>query len=260
MKDRKDKTPILAAGGIVLRGERKPQIAVVQLRKMGAWVLPKGKLAAGEDMLAAARREVLEETGHRVSVHEFLGTIAYEAGGRPKVVQFWRMQALPGPTGELMRDVRAVDWLGLDEALERLSHAREQAFLAQVGPPALKAAEQSQRRVVERASRKRPVERPALAALAADPTPWLVSIDHAAPAPVDSAPILGPVEPERVAPERMAAPAPAIVPAAPFMPSPPMSTGDTASMIAGQGALERTWQWLRHVSTQVTHAQRPRRA
>ena len=74
MKNRKDKTraPILAAGGIVLRGDRTPQFAVVQLRKLGAWVLPKGKLAANEDAIAAARREVLEETGHRVTIHEFL--------------------------------------------------------------------------------------------------------------------------------------------------------------------------------------------
>jgi len=29
---------------------------------------------------------VLEETGHRVAIHEFLGTLAYEAGGHPKLV------------------------------------------------------------------------------------------------------------------------------------------------------------------------------
>ena len=71
MKNRKDKTraPIQAAGGIVLRGDRRPQFAVVQLRKLGAWVLPKGKLAADEDAMAAARREVLEETGHLSLIH-----------------------------------------------------------------------------------------------------------------------------------------------------------------------------------------------
>ena len=127
MKERRDKTriPILAAGGIVLRGDRKPQIAVVQLRKLSAWVLPKGKLAASESAIAAARREVLEETGHRVSIHEFLGTLAYEAGGRPKVVQFWRMQAIGGPVGELMRDVKAVQWLPLDDAIAHYRRALE---------------------------------------------------------------------------------------------------------------------------------------
>ena len=152
MKDRKDKTrtPILAAGGIVLRGDRQPQFAVVQLRKLGAWVLPKGKLAAGEDAIAAARREVLEETGHRVTIHEFLGTLAYEASRRPKVVQFWRMQALGEPIGGLMRDVKAVQWLALEDAIDRLTHPREQAFLEQVGPIALKSAERSARRARER--------------------------------------------------------------------------------------------------------------
>jgi 8-oxo-dGTP diphosphatase len=152
MKERKDKSrvPILAAGGIVLRNDRSPQFAIVQLRKLGAWGLPKGKLAAGEDAIAAARREVLEETGHRVTVHEFLGTLAYETSGRPKVVQFWRMHAVGGPTGDLTRDVTAVHWLALEDAIDRLNHLRERVFLEQVGPIALEFAERSARRAVLR--------------------------------------------------------------------------------------------------------------
>src|SRR5258707_13385569 len=142
MKERKDKSrvPILAAGGIVLRNDRRPQFAIVQLRKLGAWGLPKGKLAAGEDAIAAAHREVLEETGHRVTVHEFLGTLAYETSGRPKVVQFWRMHAIGGLAGDLTRDVTAVDWLALEEAIDRLTHLRERGFLEQVGPVDLKSS------------------------------------------------------------------------------------------------------------------------
>src|SRR6516225_7021808 len=149
MKERKDKSrvPILAAGGIVLRNDRTPQFAIVQLRKLGAWGLPKGKLAACEDAIAAARREVLEETGHRVTIHEFLGTLAYEASGRPKVVQFWRMHAVGGPARDLTRDVRTVEWLALEEAIGRLTHLRERVFLEQVGPIALKLAERAARRV-----------------------------------------------------------------------------------------------------------------
>src|SRR5258708_31741868 len=145
MKERKDKSrvPILAAGGIVLRNDHRPQFAIVQLRKLGAWGLPKGKLAAGEDAMAAARREVLEETGHRVTVHEFLGMLAYETSVRPKVVQFWRMHALGEPTGDLMRDVKAVHWLALDDAIDQLTHLRERVFLEQVGPIALKFADRS---------------------------------------------------------------------------------------------------------------------
>ena len=135
----KTRSPILAAGGIVVRDAPEPLLAIVQLRKDKAWVLPKGKLKPGEDALAAARREVLEETGHEVEVHEFLGAMAREAG-KPKVVQFWRMRAIGAPRRKLMRDVKAVKWLPLDQAIKTLTHAHERAFLAQVGPVALRAA------------------------------------------------------------------------------------------------------------------------
>jgi 8-oxo-dGTP diphosphatase len=140
MKRRKARSPIQAAGGIVIRGDREPLIAIVQLRKSDQWVLPKGKLDRDESAVAAARREVLEEVGHEVNVHEFLGTMAYAVGSRPKVVQFWRMEATGEPVGRLMNDVKAVAWLPLAAAIDRLSHPREQAFLRNVGPAALGAA------------------------------------------------------------------------------------------------------------------------
>ncbi len=131
--------PVVAAGGIVLRRQQPPLIAVVRLRKRDEWVLPKGKLDEGETTRAAARREVLEETGHNVTVHEFLGTLAYDAGGRSKIVHYWRMEAGGEQAHELMNDVRAVDWLPLDAAIARLSRNYEQAFLENVGPQALAA-------------------------------------------------------------------------------------------------------------------------
>ena len=106
------RAPVLAAGGIVLRQARPPLIAVVRLRK-GEWVLPKGKLDDGETPRDAAMREVWEETGHDVSVHEFLGTLAYDLGGRSKIVHYWRMETQGRPTRDLTNDVRAVDWLPL---------------------------------------------------------------------------------------------------------------------------------------------------
>jgi len=99
------RTPIYAAGGIVLRGRARPLVAVVQRSKDDAWVLPRGKLKRDENPVAGARREVVEETGHRVRVHEFLGAITYRARGRPKVVQFWRMQAYERPSRDVMKDI-----------------------------------------------------------------------------------------------------------------------------------------------------------
>jgi 8-oxo-dGTP diphosphatase len=181
MKKRREKSraPILAAGGIVLRGGREPLIAVVQLRKCNSWVLPKGKLNANESALAAARREVLEEVGHKVHVHEFLGTISHDVGHRTKVVQFWRMRAVGEPVGRLARDVKAVRWLPPEEAAEKLSRSREREFLNSIAPAVREAVERSARqdRSAERVAHTTPVE----PALQSPDAPIIEQLQPAAP-------------------------------------------------------------------------------
>jgi 8-oxo-dGTP diphosphatase len=130
--------PIHAAGGIVVRAGARPLIAVVQRSKDDAWVLPRGKLKRNEHPRAGALREALEETGHRVEVHEYLGAITYRARGRPKIVQFWRMQARERPSRDVMEDIVAVKWLPFHKAVRRLSYPLEKLFLQQVGRRALK--------------------------------------------------------------------------------------------------------------------------
>lgn len=124
---------IHAAGGIVVRNGARPLIAIVQRAKDELWVLPRGKLKRDESALAGARREVVEETGHRVRVREFVGAITYRARGRPKVVQFWRMQAEANPSRDLMEDIIAVEWLPLSAAIRKLSYPLERLFLSHVG-------------------------------------------------------------------------------------------------------------------------------
>jgi len=140
------RTPIVAAGGIVLRGGARPRIAVVQRRKDNGWVLPKGKLKSKESPISAARREASEETGHDVAVREFLGVIYYFASGRPKLVHFWQMQAKDAPGRTFTRDIKALEWLPLASAIERLSRPHEQAFLRQVGRRAVKLMEPESRK------------------------------------------------------------------------------------------------------------------
>lgn len=141
----KARAPILAAGGIVFREGSRPRIAIVRLRRDKSWVLPKGKLYPGERPLAAAIREVQEETGHAVSVRAFLGSMSYPADGKIKIVQFWHMQATARPICEPMHDIKAVKWVSLKQAIDTLTRTHEKVFLASVGPAALKATKQSAR-------------------------------------------------------------------------------------------------------------------
>jgi 8-oxo-dGTP diphosphatase len=127
----------MGAGGIVVRDGPRPLIALVQRRKDDAWVLPKGKLKRKEAPLAAAEREVVEETGYKVEIHDYLGAISYKVGRKLKLVEFWRMQAR-GKTGRKPTDdIKAVQWLPLDAAIEQLELPLEQLFLRNVGPRAL---------------------------------------------------------------------------------------------------------------------------
>jgi 8-oxo-dGTP diphosphatase len=127
------RAPIHAAGGIVFRGRKRPLVAVVQRSKDERWVLPRGKLKRKEDPQIGARREAVEETGHPVAVHDFVGAITYRTSGRPKVVQFWLMRAAERPDRDLMADIIRVEWLPLKAAVRRLTFPLEKLFLAQVG-------------------------------------------------------------------------------------------------------------------------------
>jgi 8-oxo-dGTP diphosphatase len=137
------RAPIMGAGGIVVRDGPRPLIALVQRRKDDAWVLPKGKLKRKEEPITAAEREVVEETGFEVAIHEYLGAISYKVGRKPKLVEFWRMQAVSKIGRKPARDIKAVQWLPLDAAIARLELPLEQLFLRNVGPRALAAVTES---------------------------------------------------------------------------------------------------------------------
>jgi 8-oxo-dGTP diphosphatase len=166
----KGPAPILAAGGIVLRGNTKPRFAVVRMRREKSWVLPKGKLMAREHPRDAAKREVLEETGHDVSVHKFLGSMAYPADGRIKIVQFWLMRASGLPERDLSNDVKAVKWLPLRQAVDTLSRPHEKVFLTHVGPIALNEIKKPTRKKSRSSKKRRSLATPA--------TPHVIAMDY----------------------------------------------------------------------------------
>ena len=244
------RTTVLAAGGIVLRREDPARIALVRLRKRNEWVLPKGKLDDGETPRAAAEREVLEETGHDVSVHEFLGTLVYESGGRSKVVHYWRMEAGGGQVNELMHDVKAVDWLPLGDAVERLSRGYERAFLETVGPLAVQAAAHARAERRSKAKQPAPVKRRSRPLALSEPLPAVLEAPPQQPELVPQE--LTPIEPAMAVSEIFESEMPALLPTEPGLasreaPAALVLQSDVATRNAGTSVVKKVQDWLRRV-------------
>ncbi|MFJ9620860.1 NUDIX hydrolase [Streptomyces sp. NPDC101181] len=100
------------------------EVCLVHRPKYDDFSFPKGKLKRREEPLAAAVREVLEETGHHCAPGPRLPTARYLVDGRPKVVDYWAAEA----TGGAFRandEVDRVLWLTPDAARDRLTQPRD---------------------------------------------------------------------------------------------------------------------------------------
>ncbi len=63
----------ISAGGLVVFGN-----AILMLKKFnGDWVLPKGRVEAGEALKSTALREVMEESGVKAEIVEYIGKANY---------------------------------------------------------------------------------------------------------------------------------------------------------------------------------------
>jgi len=120
---------VKAAGCVVWRSE-PPEFALAHRPRYDDWSLPKGKLDPGEGWEAAAAREVEEEIGVRGTLGAELPPVFYaDRKGRDKAVRYWLMEAAGGefaPNDE----VDEVEWLTLDPALARLTHAADRETVA----------------------------------------------------------------------------------------------------------------------------------
>ncbi|HSP66068.1 MAG TPA: NUDIX domain-containing protein, partial [Candidatus Deferrimicrobium sp.] len=90
---------VRAAGGRVIRrgSDDAVRLVVVHRPRYDDWSFPKGKQRRGETLLAAALREVREETGFLCVAESSVGVTEYiDRGERPKLVRYWVMDRVNG--------------------------------------------------------------------------------------------------------------------------------------------------------------------
>ncbi|MBM7056785.1 MULTISPECIES: NUDIX hydrolase [Streptomyces] len=120
--------PVIRAAGCVLwrraPGGGSVEVCLVHRPKYGDFSFPKGKLKRDEEPLAAAVREVLEETGHHCAPGARLPTSRYLVDGRPKEVAYWAAEATGG-SFTANDEVDRILWLTPDAARARLTQPRD---------------------------------------------------------------------------------------------------------------------------------------
>lgn len=116
---------ILAAGGIVWSSADRHSLCIIHRPRYDDWSLPKGKLEVGESLEACAAREIHEETGLVVSLGPFADIVRYVVKGSHKFVYFWHMTVDKAATFKPNEEVDQLEWVSVNEACRRLTHAHE---------------------------------------------------------------------------------------------------------------------------------------
>ena len=124
------KAKTVSCGVLVSDGER---LLLGHATRSPRWDIPKGIAEPGEDLVAAARRELFEETGLQAPVGELrsLGVFRYRAG-KDLALFAWPRPVMPEPEDLVCRSY--FDWNGrrLPE-LDRFGVFRRDEALARVG-------------------------------------------------------------------------------------------------------------------------------
>jgi 8-oxo-dGTP diphosphatase len=130
---------IRAAGGVIWRadmaggGESAPvRIAIVHRNRYDDWSLPKGKVSKGEHALAAAVREVREETGVTGVPQVRLPSTHYLTGepDTEKTVDFWAMQEFEPSTFVTNDEVDELRWVTPPDAQALLTYGHDRGVAA----------------------------------------------------------------------------------------------------------------------------------
>jgi ADP-ribose pyrophosphatase YjhB (NUDIX family) len=129
-----------SAGGVVLN--KKGQVLVVNQRGK-SWSLPKGHIEEGEEVLAAARREIHEESGlsglklvKPLGSYERarIGLNGGENGSESKKLTFFLFEAAGEELRPIDPDNPEARWVDRAEVAALLTHPKDREFFLQVLP------------------------------------------------------------------------------------------------------------------------------
>ena len=105
------------------------EIALVGRSRAGIWALPKGTPKPGETIEQVAIREVQEETGLKVRMIAYIGSISYsfvrDRLRYYKQVRHFLFEAIGGDTALHDQEYDLVEWFPLAEASRRLTYQNE---------------------------------------------------------------------------------------------------------------------------------------
>jgi len=123
--------PVLAAGAVCWRlVDGKPRILLVHRGDRADVSLPKGKLDPGETLPQTAQREILEETGLKVTLGAKLDVVEYRLpNGREKIVHYWSAEVdehvLELATFTPNNEIAALEWVPLEKARKKLTYKHD---------------------------------------------------------------------------------------------------------------------------------------
>lgn len=123
------KKRVIAAGAVIARtSENGKEYLLIYRDYRADWTFPKGKLDPGEHIVAAAVREVREETGYAIRLGAPLPSSDYISRGTPKTVHYWNAEVLEGEF-EPNDEVVEIAWLPYEEAREKLTWPHDKEIL-----------------------------------------------------------------------------------------------------------------------------------
>jgi len=123
---------IKAAGAVVWREETpfELEILLVHRPQYDDWSFPKGKVDAKEASIAAAFREVKEESGVTAIFGQYLGSTSYKIDEEKKKVKYWMAQARPSTSPfEPNSEVDKIEWVSIKEVRDFLTYDEDREIL-----------------------------------------------------------------------------------------------------------------------------------